>query len=127
MAPSELRHETGTQKPSMTTVTATALVATSNACVFQAIGTARSRRSRTAEKTLTSVAVATMPASKLNAMRRKALLNSGLPGKNANAQAKAPAVETAIMPVSLLLPSTVDRRMTAATRDVSARQIRIRV
>src|SRR5258705_6444393 len=126
---SELRHETGTQKPSMTTVSATALVITSNACIFASVGAAASRNSRTVENPTTSVAAVTMPASTVNATRRKVLLNSGPPGRYANAQVKAPTVTSAIKLVSLLIIPAGDslrrilfdhRRMTAATTDVSA-------
>src|SRR5262249_19412365 len=125
---SELRHETGTQKLSTTTVSAIALVTTSNACIFPSVGTATSRRSGTAEKTTVRVAAVTMPASTVNATRRKVLLNSGPPGKNANTQTKAPAVVSAIMPVSLPIVPAADslRRMSAVTTDVSATQIRMR-
>src|SRR5947207_3021719 len=133
---SELRHETGTQKPSMTTVSATALVMTSNACIFVRIGAAALRNSRTVDNPTMRVAAVTMPASRVNATRRKVLLNSGPPGRYANAQVKAAAVVSAIKPVSLLIIPAADslrrilfdhRRMTAATTDVSARQIRTRL
>src|SRR5262245_33105426 len=135
MPPSELRHETGTQKLSTTTVSAIALATTSNASIFVSAGTATSRKSRTAENSAVRVAAVTMPANTVNATRRKVLLNSGPPGKNANTQTKAPAVVSAIMQVSLPIVPTADslrrmffdrRRMTAST-DVSDMQIRMRI
>src|SRR5438067_13012538 len=100
---SELRHETGTQKSSMTTVSANALVMTSNACIFASIGAATSRNSRTLDNPTTSAAAATTAASTVNATRRKVLLNSGPPGRYANAEANAPTVAAAIKPFSLLI------------------------
>src|SRR5258705_8000550 len=120
----------------MTTVSATALVVTKTVRTFTRAGAPILRNSRTLNEPITSVAAATMPASTVNATRRAVLLNSGPPGRKANAQMKAQAVAITIQPVSLLIVPAGDslgrilfdhRRMSAAITDMSTRKMRTKL
>src|SRR5437899_2118003 len=98
---SELRHASGIQKASRATLSAAALIPTTNARIVSVIAVALMRDTRAADTIVHALSIATTTARTLKVTRKSALSNSGPTGNTRTRQRIAATVTPARTTVSV--------------------------